>query len=230
MRKVRLEQGTQEWLDWRNKGVGGSEVAAVVGASPFRDSQGDRLYERKVGIREEVGDNAFMSHGRKYEPDARRVYESIFGWTAEPICVLDDEHDCIRVSLDGLRPDDELVLEVKCPGEKNHRKYLDISRIDGDFDRQMAFAQMFSYYRSQVQYQLMVTKAKVAHFVSYRPDWPVESERFVLIELWPEPDAQALIRQRVLEFWVHVESRTPPPKEWLTFQFPLPTEIIGPTS
>ena len=37
-----------EWLDWRRKGLGGSDAAAVLGISPFRTARD--LYYDKLGI------------------------------------------------------------------------------------------------------------------------------------------------------------------------------------
>lgn len=233
MRKEQLVQGSEYWLNWRKKGVGGSEVACVVGANPYRDSQADRIWQRKLpadhpNALPEVSDNPAMAHGRKHEPEARRIYESLFGWTAQDVCVLHDEHDYIRCSLDGLRPDDRLVLEIKCPGEKNHQKYLDISKYYDSYDRQTAFARAFPYYRMQVLYQLAITGAEVCHFVSYRPDWGNELDRLVVIPLYPEPDEQRRLLERVTEFWGFVERREPPPKEWMLPCWRLPEALTIP--
>lgn len=230
MRKERLAQGSKDWLDWRGKGMGGSEVACVVGANPYRDSKADRVWERKTGQRAEVSDNPAMAHGRKNEPDARRIYEQVCGWTAEDVCVIHDEMDFVRCSLDGLRNDDKVVLEIKCPGEKNHQKYLDIAQIDDAFERQSAYAQVFPYYRYQVLYQLAITGADMAHFVSYRPDWHDASERFVMMTLYPEPDEQAHLLERVREFWGFVERREPPPTNWLEPCWRMPTTLQLPES
>lgn len=230
MKKVRHQQGSTNWLDWRKLGVGGSEVACVVGANPYKGSKATDVWARKLpadhpDAQGEVADNSFMAHGRKYEPDARRIYESLMGWTAEDVCVLHPEHDFIRCSLDGLRPDDKVVWEAKCPGEKNHAKYIGISRILDPFERQTAFASTFSSYRYQALYQLAITNANVCHFCSYRPDWPVESDRFVLIPLYQEPDEQHFLIERVVEFWKFVTDRTAPPANWLEPCWRMPTAI-----
>ena len=38
----------EEWLDYRKKGIGGSDVAAIMGISPFATIRD--LYNNKVGI------------------------------------------------------------------------------------------------------------------------------------------------------------------------------------
>ena len=38
----------EEWLDWRRRGIGGSDVSAIIGISPFRTARD--IYYDKVGI------------------------------------------------------------------------------------------------------------------------------------------------------------------------------------
>lgn len=38
----------EEWLDWRRKGIGGSDAAAIMGISPFRTARD--IYYDKLGI------------------------------------------------------------------------------------------------------------------------------------------------------------------------------------
>ena len=49
--QVLVETGNlsrEEWLAYRRKGIGGSDVAAVLGVSPFRTARD--LYYDKLGI------------------------------------------------------------------------------------------------------------------------------------------------------------------------------------
>jgi hypothetical protein len=38
----------EEWLDWRRRGIGGSDVSAIIGISPFRTARD--IYYDKLGI------------------------------------------------------------------------------------------------------------------------------------------------------------------------------------
>lgn len=40
----------EEWLEERKKGIGGSDVACILGMSPYKSNV--ELWEEKVGIRE----------------------------------------------------------------------------------------------------------------------------------------------------------------------------------
>lgn len=228
VRKVTdLEQGSPDWLNWRKAGVGGSEVGCVVGANSYKGSQALDIWGRKLPTEHadavgEVKDNYAMARGRRLEPAARQMYENLMGWEAPPVCVIHSQHDCARASLDGLRADEKVVLEVKCSGVANHTKYVRISRIEDAFERQTEFARVFPAYRYQVLYQLLLTEAEVAHFVAYNPDMPDPADQFATFRLYPEPAEQERLLQRVLEFWSYVETKTPPPLTWVEPCWKLP--------
>ena len=64
-----------EWKDWRRKGIGGSEVAAVMGCSPFITARD--LYFDKVGIKpaiEEEGNWVAMEVGHRLESLVAEIF------------------------------------------------------------------------------------------------------------------------------------------------------------
>lgn len=72
-------QGSQEWLDVRRNGIGGSEIAAVLGLSPFESRYS--LWSRKMGITGGIEQTPAMRWGHYAEP-------ALLGWyndTYEPI-------------------------------------------------------------------------------------------------------------------------------------------------
>ena len=62
-----------------------------------------------------------MQRGKRLEPLARLAYVNHTGIDVEPVCVQSREHPWMRASLDGLSADGRHVVEIKCPGEKDHR-------------------------------------------------------------------------------------------------------------
>lgn len=209
MKKVpSLEQGSPTWLKWRGDGVGGSEVAGVCGESRYDDPLA--VWKAKVGQRRgdaaENVENEHMARGKRLEPVARRHYESLMGWQSPPLCVIDDQHEFIRCSLDGLRtPSDDLVLEIKSPGDRNHEKSLRL------VDEPSLFRSLIPHYYCQVQYQLMITGAKAAHFVSYNESPQFGPNRFALVEVPADAAYQQFVREAVIDFWGYVEREEPPP-------------------
>lgn len=65
----------EEWKDWRRKGIGGSEVAAIMGCSPFTTARD--LYRDKVGIKpavEEEGNWVAMEVGHRLESLVAEIF------------------------------------------------------------------------------------------------------------------------------------------------------------
>ena len=66
----------KEWLEWRRKGIGGSEVAAIMGQSPFMTAVD--LYRDKVGIFpavEDTGNWVAMEVGHRLESLVAEIFE-----------------------------------------------------------------------------------------------------------------------------------------------------------
>jgi len=203
-----LPQGSPEWLKWRGDGVGGSEVATVCGENPYETKMS--LWKSKVAARRgepvsDGGENEHMRRGKELEPHARAEYEQLMGWACPPLCVVHDDLDFVRCSLDGLREDGELVLEIKAPGARNHAKAIDLKRNPEDFRF------VIPHYHCQVQYQLLIVGASKAHFASYNKEKQFQGgNRLVIVPVEADPDFQEAMLNRVVRFWKLVEDETPP--------------------
>lgn len=55
-----------DWLEWRRKGIGGSDVAAICGMSRYKSPMA--VYLDKIGELSPIEDNPKMLAGRKLEP------------------------------------------------------------------------------------------------------------------------------------------------------------------
>ena len=70
MQAIRLvntkDMDRDEWLEWRRKGIGGSDVAAICGMSRYKSPMA--VYLDKIGELETVEDNPKMKAGRILEP------------------------------------------------------------------------------------------------------------------------------------------------------------------
>jgi putative phage-type endonuclease len=54
-----------EWLEWRKKGIGGSDAAAILGLDRYKSAF--EVYAEKVGLKTEEPDNEAMRQGRDLE-------------------------------------------------------------------------------------------------------------------------------------------------------------------
>ena len=70
----------QEWLAYRRRGIGGSDVAAILGISPFRTARD--LYDDKLNIAlavDDAGCGAHFALGFLATLDVERVMGQIHG-------------------------------------------------------------------------------------------------------------------------------------------------------
>lgn len=187
-----LTQGSPEWELWRKKGIGSSDVAAVLGVSPYKTAY--RLWMEKSGLiePEDLSLNFVVHRGTALEPEARALVNKQLQKSFEPRLFLSSQYDWARYSSDGVCGNE--IIEVKCPMESNHQK-----AISGEVP---------ATYIPQVQYGLMVSGASKCHYVSYSPD---HEKSLVTIEVFPDLDFHRLIVEECEKFWTCVLTGTPPP-------------------
>lgn len=195
MKLHNLTQGSDPWRRWRFEGIGGSDVAAILGLSPFQDATRSRLLEEKIHRRERET-NFAMRRGNRLEPTARAIYERKRLCTAPPVCVEHDQCSWMRVSLDGLCRQKHFdrkgwILELKCANWQVHS---------------MALAgEVPEYYRVQCQWQLLVSGLDFCEFMNYsQHERFAESDRVALIVIDADAEEQARIHEEAEKFWNEV--------------------------
>lgn len=185
-------QGSPEWHEWRMRGVGASEVPAILGVCPYNTAHD--IWLVKTGRKKGFEGNSFTQHGQETEGRARARYEIQTMQDMAPACATHPKFTMCAASLDGLSEDGKLVLEIKCPK-------------GADVLAQAKAGKVAEHYWPQVQYQLAVTGADLLHFFVYHSD----TEQDALVEVKPDVEYQGMIVAKVLAFWDLVKSDTPPP-------------------
>jgi len=109
----RLQQNTPEWHRWRQQGLGASDAPVIMGDAAFKTTR--MLWSVKTGRMQEEPTGSAARRGRELEQLARQAYEQELGIQMEPLCLVHDELEWMRASLDGLSFDGSTVLEIKCP-------------------------------------------------------------------------------------------------------------------
>ncbi|MFD0209198.1 YqaJ viral recombinase family protein [Streptomyces hirsutus] len=108
------------WELERRKGIGGSEVAAILGLDKYRGPR--RVYEEKHGYKQP--DNRFMRFGRRMEPVIAAEFEDETGLkTAMPPGTLAHiEHDWARSNVDRFVLDafGQVVAPLECKNKSEH--------------------------------------------------------------------------------------------------------------
>lgn len=185
---VTMDQSGSEWLEWRRGGVGGSDCAVLMGANPW--CKPSELRQRKIGEVQEQYENERMARGKRLEPIVRQMYEDMTGTQMTPVCVENSEFPWFRASLDGISDCGKIILEIKCPNDRAHSEALR--------------GWVPKYYYPQLQHQLGVTGALIAHYVSYSDaEKFAPHERLALVEMKPNT---GYIRELILKEHEFVQS------------------------
>jgi putative phage-type endonuclease len=191
MRILKLKQGSPEWIEYRKSHIGGSDVSAITGNSPWKDAL--YLWEEKVGKRTNTFKSKAMEHGTFTEEKAREFYIFVSGNDVTPeVCESDDWNIAIS-SLDGLSKDRRSFLEVKCP---TNPKLYDMALNE----------EIPPYYMDQIQWSFLVTGCKYCDYEVY-----IDYRTNKIIRVLPDKDYQENILKLAKEFWEYVLSNKAPP-------------------
>ena len=186
------EAGTPEWLKIRRTtGIGASEIAAVLGQSPWATALD--VYLEKRGLKT-VEESRAMRRGNALEPFIRSEFEAEAGFTGiKPtyMCVS-EAHPYLFCNLDWLSKDGKFGAEFK--SSDNAHEW-------GESHSQ----EVPLHYYLQVQHQLLVTGLDVIYLVVLLP--------YSDLRIYPissDAEVQGRITIEGKSFWHKVLSETPP--------------------
>jgi putative phage-type endonuclease len=179
-----------EWLAARKKGIGASDAPTIMGKSPWSTPYQLWCDKTSTEIPEDNGNYA-TNRGNQLEPIARARYELESGLEFPATLAVHKDVPYFMASLDGFNAENNLILEIKCPGAADHA-----TAVSGAVPEK---------YYPQLQHQLMVTGAKACHYVSYDG---YESLALVLVA----PDYGYISELMAAEhaFWKLVTDKIPP--------------------
>jgi putative phage-type endonuclease len=186
---VQLAQGSQDWLGYRRTMFNASETAAVLGESPWMTPY--QLWLLKTG-RAVTQVIAAMQHGTEMEPIARAAYEAQTGHVMQPM-VLQEAR--FSASLDGMDLDGKLIVEIKCPFKGQESALW----------KEAAAGHVPGHYWLQVQHQLYVSGADLAHF------WVFDGRQGLLIPVERDVVAMERIQRGWETFQPYLDGDSPPP-------------------
>jgi len=112
-----LSQRSDEWLKWRDNGIGASDAPTIMGETRWK-TRDSLLREKVYGAPERK--TATMIRGIELEPEALIAYQKHNGIKLRPVCIQSQYFPWLRASLDGLSYDGQRVVEIKC-GESVYR-------------------------------------------------------------------------------------------------------------
>lgn len=204
----------KEWLKARQKGIGGSDAASVLGISPWKTNV--QLWEEKTGITEpeDISEKEVVRFGKESEAAIRQLFQLDFPEykvSYDEFGMIANEADCpfIFATLDGELTDQngrKGILEIKTT---EIRRPIDWKKWKG---------QVPDYYYAQIVHQLLATGYDFAILkarIRERRDvfgefgWSV-TVRHYLFERSPLLEDIAYLKEKEIAFWRAVQTKTRP--------------------
>ena len=180
----------ETWLAERRTGIGGSDVAAILGLSKW--STPLAVYLDKIGEAPAVEDNGPMRWGRYLEPVIRQAYSDETGRNVRVMDMIrHPTREYMLANIDGFT-DDGRLLEIKTA-----RTAEGWGEVGTD--------QIPTPYLFQVQHYLEVTGFEFCDVAVL-----IGGSDFRLYEVGVDPELCRMIVEAEAEFWSRVQRREPP--------------------
>ena len=182
------------WLEARRKGIGASDIAAVLGVSPWATPY--QLYLDKRGELPQEDEKPVLHRGKRFEPVVLQFYEDETGHavTRQQEHVVGAE-PWMLATLDGFDAVVGAPVEAKTRNEFYRRDEFGEPGTD----------EVPIYYGAQVYWQMMITDADAGYLAAM-----IGLDDFRIYRFERDPDLESLLVARGREFWTMVENGTPP--------------------
>lgn len=184
----------EEWLRYRKRGIGGSDVAALLGISKWK-SEIELWLDKTNQTDNLIEENEAMQWGYIMEPVIRKHFAEVTGKTVLEIKAIlqHPEYPFMLADVDGLTVDDAgnpAILEIKTASEYKRSEW------EQDIP---------AYYQTQVQHYLCVTgtvKAYVAVLIG--------GNTFRVYEVDADAEVQRMLITLEQAFWNKVKNMIRP--------------------
>lgn len=187
MHLVKLQQRTKSWLEWRKTKIMASDAPIITGASKFKTVQ--ELYNEKIKCYE-CTPNPYMKRGIDLEPVALKEFEKETGLIMFPVVGMHDKEDWMAASFDGMTIEEDLIVEIKCPGKKDHNEAI--------------LGMIPDKYFPQIQHQIYVSGLDFAYYYSF------DGEKGIVLEVKRDEEFIEKMIAKEKEFWHCLQALQPP--------------------
>lgn len=144
-----LEENKEAWHSERATGIGGSELAIILGLSPYKTAY--RLWAERCGFVEKDETNFVQARGQEWEPAIRAMIEEELREHFPPANVKHPIKRYVRASLDGMST--IRILEIKLVGK--------------EMLQQVQAGELPELYRPQVHYNMFAAGRGECVFAVY---------------------------------------------------------------
>ena len=184
----------KDWLKYRKRGMGGSDVAAILGISKWRSAL-DLWLDKTNQTNEETEENEAMQWGNIMEPVIRNHFAEVMGKPVVEVKAMlqHPEYLFMLADVDGLTVDDEgnpAILEIKTASEYKRDEWEN---------------GIPAYYQTQVQHYLCVTGATKAYVAVL-----IGGNSFKVYEVDADAEVQRMLISVEKEFWNKVQNMIRP--------------------
>lgn len=188
---IPLATDRSEWLKQRQAGIGGSDVAPILGISKWRTPLD--VYNDKTSEVCDEKDNTSMEWGRRLEPVIRQAYADETGANVIVPSVMyrSEEHPFMIANVDGIR-EDGTILEIKT------------ARSGADWG-EPGTSDIPQYYLTQVQHYMTVLGAPRCDIAVL-----IGASDFRIYTVENDPELADLLIEEEAAFWDKVQRRQPP--------------------
>ena len=182
----------------RSTYIGGSDAAAILGVSPWQTRY--QLWAQKTGLISKPIDPAkekIFARGKRLEPVILQMFEDETGLKVEHRNrrFYDSEYSFLAAEIDGETGNENIDAKTAQPFARHLWGEPGSDEIP-------------IYYAAQFMHGLMVMGRDVCHVAAM-----IGLDDFRIFKIQRDDELIALIREKELEFWELVQSRTPPPIE-----------------
>lgn len=208
--KMTTLNSREEWLANRFKGIGGSEISAVIGCNPYMDNV--TLWKIKTGLiePEDISDKPFVKYGNDAEYHLRELFKLDFPEYSvsyeENNSFYNDKYPFARASLDGWLTDENErkgILEIKTTEIlQSMQKEKWNKQIPQNYYCQVLF------YMAVLEADFAVLKAQLKTVFDGVPY--LQTKHYHIERSDVEADIQYLMQEGE-RFWQYVQSGKQPP-------------------
>ena len=171
MKRIKLEQNTPEWMEWRKGKITGSRLKDIIVKRGNQRKLGfyEVLAERLTVPHENDNDDV-MERGHTLEQKAVDEFTEVTGYKVKTDCGVwvSDTNEHIALSPDG-EIDEAHAVEVKCLSSARHLQAYFEQEIPSDYEAQVC------------QYFIVNEKLEQLYFVFYDPRIPAKPLHYIIV-------------------------------------------------
>ncbi len=188
-----------EWLEGRKHGMGGSDVAACLGLSPWHTPV--ELWQEKRGEAEPQQETMAMHFGSVLEEIVAKEFAERTGFEVNtyPFTICDGEGDWMRANLDriiGTENNIKAILECKTANAYSASLWGDSQLEELQAGKVVTEHRIPLYYETQVQWYLMLAQVEICYVAVL-----IGGNDFRVYEVHRNDEAISAIKEKVSAFW-----------------------------